>query len=63
MLKKLKRKAYSCQKRGQKDDEMSVYCLIFNTNKGPKDYWTISSRNKKNTLKHYPCRNQGISSP
>lgn len=63
MLKKLKHKASSCQKKGQKDDKMSVYSLIFNTNKGQKDYWTISSRNKKNTFKHYPCRNQGISSP
>lgn len=50
MFKKLKHKAYSYQKRGQKDEEMSFYSLIFNTNKGPKDYWTISSRNKKNTF-------------
>lgn len=63
MLKKLKRRNIRIKREGKKDNKTSVYCLIFNTNKGPKDYWTISFRNKKNTFKHYPCRNQGISTP
>ncbi len=63
MLKKLKHGHIRIKREGKKDNKTNVYCLIFNTNKGPKDYWTISSRNKKNTFKHYPCRNQGISSP
>lgn len=63
MLKKLKHRHIRIKREGKKDNKTNVYCLIFNTNKDPKDYWTISSRNKKNTFKRYPCRNQDISSP